>query len=72
MIIQSVELVSRPGAPAYQERVYRAHMDTGEDIELFQSLWDVRLPPESLVGLTVEEAWRKRTAKLLAVASGSH
>jgi len=65
-----VQLIARAGAPAYQEKVYCAHMNTGEDIELFQSLWDVTLPPESLVGLTIEQAWRKRTEKMLAVAKG--
>ena len=72
MIIQSVELVALPNAPAYQEKIYRAHMDTGEDVDLFQQHWDVQLPPESLVGLTVEEAWKKRTAKMIAAAGGSH
>ena len=56
MIIQSVELVALPNAPAYQNKIYRAHLDTGEDIDLFQQHWDVLLPPESLVGLTPEQA----------------
>lgn len=72
VIIQSVELVALPGAPVYQEKIYRAHMDTGEDVDLFQQHWDVYLPPESLVGLTLEEAWRKRTEKMLAAAQGHH
>lgn len=72
MIIQSVELVSLPNAPAYQSKIYRAHLDTGEEIDLFQQLWDVPLSPESLVGLTPEEARRRRTAKVLAVAEGHH
>lgn len=72
MIIQSVELVSLPNAPTYQAKVYRAHMDTGEDVDLFQQHWDVALPPESLVGLTVEQAWRKRTERMLASAAGCH
>ena len=72
MIIQSVELVARPNAPAYEEKIYRVHLDTGEELDLFQQHWDVNLPPESLVGLTVEEARRKRTAKMLAAAYGSH
>ena len=72
MIIQSVELVALPGAPVYQEKVYRAHMDTGEDLVLFQQHWDVFLPPETLVGLTVEQAWKKRTEKMLSAASGHH
>jgi hypothetical protein len=71
MIIQSVELISLPGAPAYQEKIYRAHMDTGEDMLLFQAHWDVPLPPESLVGLTIEEARRKRVERMLASA-GAH
>jgi hypothetical protein len=72
VIIQSVELVALPNAPTYQNKIYRAHMDTGEDIDLFQQHWDVLLPPESLVGLTPEEARRRRTAKMLAVAEGHH
>lgn len=72
MIIQSVELVAMPNAPAYQNKIYRAHLDTGEDIDLFQQHWDVPLPPESLVGLTPEEARRKRTERMLAVAEGRH
>jgi hypothetical protein len=72
VIIQSVELVALPNAPAYQSKVYRAHLDTGEDIDLFQQHWDVPLPPESLVGLTPEEARRKRTQRMLAVAEGHH
>jgi hypothetical protein len=28
MIIESVELVALPNAPTYQEKIYRAHMDT--------------------------------------------
>ncbi|NWG30912.1 MAG: hypothetical protein HXY29_05390 [Rhodocyclaceae bacterium] len=71
MIIQSVELVALPGAPEYQEKIYRAHLDNGEAIDLFQQHWDVPLPPESLVGLTPEEARRKRAAKMLA-AAGLH
>lgn len=72
MIIQSVELVALPNAPVYQNKVYRAHMDSGEDVVLFQQHWDVPLPPESLVGLTVDEARRKRTEKMLAAAEGRH
>lgn len=67
MIIQSVELVALPDAPAYQNKIYRAHMDTGEDVDLFQQHWDVPLPPESLVGLTPEEARKKRIERMLAV-----
>jgi hypothetical protein len=47
-------------------------MDTGEDVDLFQQHWDVHLPPESLVGMTPEEARRRRTEKMLAVAAGHH
>lgn len=72
MIIQSVELVARANAPAYEEKFYRAHLDTGEALVLFQQHWDVNLPPESLIGLTVEEAKRKRTEKMMAAAYGSH
>ena len=72
MIIQSVELVALPNAPAYQNKVYRAHMDTGEDVDLFQQHWDVPLPPESLIGLTLAEARRKRTERMLAAAEGRH
>jgi len=71
MRIQSVELVSRPNAPAYEEKFYRAHLDSGESLDLFQQHWDVHLPPETLIGLTVEEAHCKRTEKMLA-ACGSH
>jgi 16S rRNA U516 pseudouridylate synthase RsuA-like enzyme len=46
-------------------------MDTGEDVLLFQAHWDVPLPPESLVGLTVEEARRRRVERMLA-AAGLH
>lgn len=70
MIIQSVELVALPDAPAYQNKIYRAHMDTGEDVDLFQQHWDVPLPPESLVGLTPEEARKKRIERMLAVVEG--
>jgi len=72
MIIQSVELVARPNAPTYEEKFYRAHLDTGETIDLFQQHWDVYLPPEFLVGLTVVEARRKRYEKMMAAAGSSH
>lgn len=71
MIIASVELISLPGAPAYQEKIYRAHMDTGEEVFLFQAHWDVPLPPETLVGLTIEEAKQQRIERMLA-AAGVH
>lgn len=66
MRIQSVELVSRPNAPSYEEKFYRAHLDSGESLDLFQQHWDVHLPPETLIGLTVEEAQSRRTEKMLA------
>ena len=71
MIIESVELVALPNAPPYQEKIYRAHMDTGEDMDLFQAHWDVPLPPDTLVGLTVEQARKKRAERMLA-AAGAH
>ena len=72
MVIESVVLVSVPNAPAWQEKVYRAHLDSGEDVDLFQSLWDVPISPESLVGLTPEEARKVRIEKVIAAASHSH
>lgn len=72
VVIESVELVSVPNAPAWQEKVYRAHLDNGEDVDLFQSLWDVPISPESLVGLTPEEARKVRIEKVIAAASHSH
>lgn len=71
MTIQSVELISLPGAPSYQEKIYRAHLNTGEVVFLFQAHWDVPLPPEALVGLTVEEAKKLRVERMLASA-GMH
>lgn len=71
-MIQSVELVAVPGAPAYQEKVYRAHLDEGVTVDLFQAHWDVPLPPESLIGLSVVEARKLRTERMLAVAMGGH
>jgi 16S rRNA U516 pseudouridylate synthase RsuA-like enzyme len=71
MIIESVALISMPGAPAYQEKIYQAHLDNGEEVFLFQAHWDVPLPPESLVGLTIEEA-RKRRAERMLAAAGMH
>ena len=72
MRIQSVELIALPGAPAYQERIYRAKLETGEAVDLFQAHWDVFLPPDSLVGLTVKEACQMRVQKMVDVASGVH
>lgn len=68
MIIESVELVALPGAPDFQEKIYRAQLDTGETIDLFQQHWDVPLPPESLIGLTPEQACRLRVEKMLRAA----
>ena len=70
VLIQSVELVALPNAPAYQEKVYRARLESGDTIDLFQTHWDVPLPPESLVGLTVPAANQFRNQKMLAVAQG--
>ena len=36
MIIKFVELVAMPDAPAYQEKLYRARLDSGEILDLFQ------------------------------------
>jgi len=72
VLIRSVELVALPNAPAYQEKIYRAQLDSGESVDLFQAHWDVPLAPESLVGLTVREANKVRTEKMLAVAQGHH
>jgi hypothetical protein len=72
VLIQSVELVALPNAPSYQEKVYRARLDTGDTVDLFQSHWDVPLAPESLIGLTVPDARVKRNLKMLAVAQGQH
>jgi hypothetical protein len=47
-------------------------METGETVDLFQQHWDVPLSPESLVGLTLAEANKRRTDKMLAVAMGHH
>ena len=72
VLIESVKLVALPNAPTWQEKVYRAHLDSGEDVDLFQNLWDVPISPESLVGLTPEEARKKRTEKVLATMRGNH
>ena len=61
-----------PNAPAYFEKVYRARLESGEVVDLFQTHWDVPLPPDSLIGLTVSDAHRIRNAKMLAVAQGQH
>lgn len=68
MIIQSVELVSAQDAPEYQEKHYRAYCDSGAVVELFRHYWDVDLPPESLVGLTIEEAHGRRRERMLDAA----
>ncbi len=72
MLIQSVELVALPNAPAYQEKIYRARLESGDTIDLFQNHWDVPLPPESLIGLTVSDARVKRNLKMIEVAQGQH
>ena len=72
VVIESVELVSLPNAPTWQEKVFRAHLDSGEDVDLFQSMWDVPISPESLVGLTPDEARKIRTQKVIAAASHNH
>lgn len=71
MVIESVELVALPNAPSYQEKIYRARLNTGEDMDLFQAHWDVPLAPHTLIGLTVEEARIKRAERMLA-AAGAH
>lgn len=60
VIIETVELVALPNAPEWQEKVYRVHLDSGDSVDLFQTHWDVPLPPESLVGLTIEAARKMR------------
>ena len=72
LLIQSVKLVALPNAPAYQEKVYRAILATGDSVDLFQAHWDVPLPPESLIGLTVQAARQFRNERMLAVAQGQH
>ena len=67
MIIEAVELVTLPNAPAWQEKVYRARMDTGDAVDLFQQMWDVPLAPESLIGLTISEARQRRPASARGV-----
>ncbi len=72
VIIQAVELVALPDAPAYQERIYRAQLDSGDAVDLFQAHWDVPLAPELLIGLSVEAARKLRNDKMLAIAQGCH
>ena len=72
LVIQSVELVALPNAPAYQEKVYRARLATGDSVDLFQAHWDVPLPPESLIGMSVQAARQMRNERMLAVAQGHH
>jgi len=72
VLIRSVELVALPDAPAYQEKIYRAQLDNGDAIDLFQAHWDVPLAPESLVGLSVQAARTLRNERMLAVAQGYH
>lgn len=70
VIIETVELVALPNAPEWQEKVYRAHLDSGDSVDLFQTHWDVPQPPESLVGLTIEAARKMRIERILAAATG--
>jgi hypothetical protein len=63
-------MVALPNAPAYQEKIYRARLDSGDAVDLFQAHWDVPLPPESLIGLTVQDARAMRNERMLAVALG--
>ena len=72
MLIQSVELVELPNAPAYQEKIFRARLDTGETVDFFQTHWDVPLPPESLVGLTVHAANQFRNPYLIGSQVPGH
>jgi hypothetical protein len=72
VIIEAIELVALPNAPVWQEKVYRARLSTGVSVDLFQTHWDVPLPPESLIGLSVQDAHKIRNAKMLAVAEGKH
>ncbi len=71
MLIKSVELVALPNAPSYQEKVYRAQLNSGVAVDLFQAHWDVPLPPESLIGLTIDEARKRRVERMLEVALGA-
>ena len=70
MIIEAVELVSLPNAPAWQEKIYRAHLSSGDDVDLFQSHWDVPLTPELLIGMTVQAARKLRIDRIIAAATG--
>jgi hypothetical protein len=72
VLIQSVELVALPGAPSYQEKIYRAHLATGDSVDLFQAHWDVPLAPDSLIGLSVQAARQLRNERMLAIAQGQH
>ena len=72
MLIQSVDLVALPNAPAYQEKVYRARLATGAVVDLFQAHWDVPLPMVSLIGMSVPAARLMRNERMLAVAQGQH
>ena len=71
MIIQSVELVSPANALSYANKFYHARLDNGEEIDLFQQFDEINLPPESLIGLTVEAAQRKQTTKMAVKAYGA-
>jgi hypothetical protein len=71
MIIQSVELVAMPNAIGFQNKLYHARLDNGEELDLFQHYGEVNLPPESLVGLTVEAAMRKRAVQMSVTTYGA-
>lgn len=67
--IVSVSLVSLPGAPVWQEKVYRASLNTGEIVDLFPQHLDVPLPPANLVGLSIRQARKLRNERMLAIAT---
>jgi hypothetical protein len=67
--IASVSLVDLPGAPVWQEKVYRALLSTGETVDLFPQHLDVPLPPGHLLGLTIPQARKLRNERMLAIAA---
>lgn len=66
--IVSVSLIAHPGAPVWQEKVYRAELSSGETIDLFPQHLDVPLPPDNLLGLTIPQARTMRNERMLAIA----
>lgn len=68
MIIETVSVIALPGAPAWQEKIYRARLSSGETVDLFPQHFDVPLPETSLVGLTIAQARKLRNERMLAVA----